>query len=88
MAANSCVFREVRMNTHLFRAGDKAEHCFIILEGNVRLDSPGFEHQKIMQMAIIGPKTLFGHQDLKVTERNQNGICCSSQGKLLQIPLE
>lgn len=48
MAANKCEFREVRMNTYLFRAGEKAEYCFVVLDGNVRLDSASYEHKKMM----------------------------------------
>jgi hypothetical protein len=37
---------------------------YILLEGNIKLEVPGFSAKKMMDMTILSPDTLFGDKDL------------------------
>lgn len=42
------------MNNYIYRAGLVPKHCYIVIKGNVKLDTPGFEAKKMKEMAIVG----------------------------------
>jgi len=73
------------MNSYIYRAGFTPKSCFIVIDGNVKLDSPGFEAKKMLEMMIVGENTLFGQNDLNEPFRVQNAQCCSSESQVLEI---
>lgn len=64
LAENGCSFKEMIINNYAYRAGSTPEYVYILLEGNVKLEVPGFSARKMMDMTILTPDTLFGDKDL------------------------
>lgn len=48
LADQNCVFKEYKMNNYIYRAGYVPRFCYIVIKGNIKLDSPGFEAKKMM----------------------------------------
>ena len=42
LADQSCIFKEYKMNSYIYRAGYVPRYCYIVIKGNVKLDYPGF----------------------------------------------
>ena len=54
IAEHNCNFREYKMNNYIYRAGNVPRYCYIVIQGNVKVESPGFEAKKMMEMLIVG----------------------------------
>lgn len=48
------------MHNYIYRAGSIPKNCYLVINGNVKVDSPGFEVKKMMEMVIVGENTIFG----------------------------
>lgn len=64
IADSSCKFKELKMNNYIYREGSVPEACYIVINGNVKIESPGFEAKKMLEMIIVGQSTIFGQKDL------------------------
>lgn len=53
LAEHNCIFREYKMNNYIYRAGYTPKFCYIVIRGQVKLDSPGFEAKKMLEMVIV-----------------------------------
>ena len=52
------------MNNYVYRAGTTPKHVYIVIKGNIKIDTPGFEIKNINSMAIVGEYSIFGQNDL------------------------
>jgi signal-transduction protein with cAMP-binding, CBS, and nucleotidyltransferase domain len=60
LAEFNCVFKEYKIHNYIYRAGSVPKACYLMVKGNVKVDSPGFEVKKMMEMVIVGENTIFG----------------------------
>ena len=54
LAEFNCVFKEYKIHSYVYRAGSIPNACYLVVKGNVKVDSPGFEVKKMMEMIIVG----------------------------------
>lgn len=54
------------MNNYIYRASSKPEEVYILLEGMVKLEKPGFSQQTLKENILVNAGTLFGERDIKL----------------------
>ena len=52
------------MNSYIYRAGYVPRYSYVVIKGNVKLEVPGFEARKMLEMVIVGENSVFGQNDL------------------------
>ena len=52
--AEFCSFREFKMNNHIYRAGLVPRFCYVVVQGSVKIESPGTGMKKSLETAIVG----------------------------------
>jgi CRP-like cAMP-binding protein len=71
------------MNSLIYRAGTEPEYCYVVVTGNVKLESVNFSAKRLMELSVVGERAVFGDADLNEPARIQSAFCCSAYCKLL-----
>lgn len=54
------------MNNYIYRASSKPEEVYLLLEGMVKLEKPGFSQQTLKENILLNSGMIFGDKDLKL----------------------
>ena len=60
LAKEGCYYKEFRINDFIYRAGNIPEEVYLLEEGNIKMEKPGFSAKKMFEMTIINPPSMFG----------------------------
>ncbi len=74
------------MNNYIYRASSKPEEVYVLLEGMVKLEKPGFSQQTLKETLLINSGMIFGDSDIKLEERLRSAVSCTALAEVLTIP--
>jgi CRP-like cAMP-binding protein len=74
------------MNNYIYRASSKPEEVYLLLEGMVKLEKPGFSQQTLKENILLNSGMIFGDKDIKLEERSRNAVTCTAHVEVLTIP--
>lgn len=52
------------MNSLIYRAGTEPDYCYVVVTGNVKLESSNYSAKRFMELSVIGERAVFGDVDL------------------------